>query len=161
MFNKIIAGILAFLLWLMPWSNTLFGLHAQFSFDRNAVMDKIATCVKNRDVATLESMMRPWFKANEPNLATKLGQFFDAIEGDVISVGRGGEGSSRSQGIYSEELNFGIYTTEQTYPNYYLWISYDVSNSNNKNDVGISLIHLQVGKNSDPSKVILFTLRVT
>jgi len=159
--NKFIAGILAFLLWLMPWSVQLYGWHAQYSFDRNATMNKIATCLKSRDVATFESMMRPWFKANEPNLTIKLEQFFDAIEGNVISVGSGGEGSSRSQGIYSEELNFGIYTTEQTYPNYYLWISYDVSNSNSKNDVGISLIHLQVGKNSDPGKVILFTLRVT
>jgi len=161
MFTKIIAGVLSFLLWIFPLSSLLGGWQARLAFDRNAVMDQIATCVAARDVVTLESMMRPWFKTNIPDLTDKLNQFFDAIDGDIVNVNKGtSQGSGNSQGIYYEELRFGIYTTDETNPHYYLWISYDVSNSKNKNDVGISWIHLQTGANSDPSHIVHFLLRI-
>jgi len=159
--NKILAAILSFLLWIMPWWMGLFDLRERVAFDKDATMNRIADCIKARDVETLESMMRPWLKENVPDLTAKLGEFYDAIEGDVISVGRGGESTSRSQGIYCEELNFGIYTSEQTHPNYYLWISYDVSNSKSKNEVGISRIYLQTKKYGDPENVVLFSMRAS
>jgi len=157
--NKIIAGILSFFLWIMPWWTGLYNARERLAFDRNAVMDKIATCITNRDVGTLESMMRPWFKANVLDLTERLTQFYAAIAGDITSINKGAEGSINSGGIYTEELRFGVYTTDSTYPHYYLLISYDVTNAKNKKDVGISMIRLQTGANSDPASIVHFDLR--
>ncbi|MDR2687715.1 MAG: DUF5104 domain-containing protein [Oscillospiraceae bacterium] len=154
--NKIIAGILAFLLWLFPWSNSLFGLHAQLSFDRDAVMDKIATCITDRNVETLESMMRPWFKANVSDLRDQLTQFYDAIDGDIQSIIKGAEGSSNDGGIYSEEMRFSVATSKGI--SYHLVIMYDVSNTKNRTEVGISAIRLATGQIGDPDRQIHFIL---
>jgi len=161
--NKFLAGILAFLLWLFPWSGTIYGWHAQFSFDRNAVMNSIASCVAARDVASLESMLRPWFKENVSDLTDKITQFYASIDGNITNVNKGtAQGSSADGGIRSECLNFGVYTDDATFSHYYLIVWYDVSNSKNKKDVGIRSLQLSTGDFIlDPDYLIHFELIVS
>jgi len=120
-------------------------------------MNKIATYVKARDVANLESMMRPWFKNNMSNLTVKLGEFYDAIDGSITDIEKGVEGSMNDGGIHSERLSFYVNMDDQTYYNLVIW--YDVSNSKNRNEVGISSIVLSTGK-LGPGYVIHFQLEV-
>jgi len=158
--NKILAGILSFFLWLMPWWTGLYDLRERVAFDRNAIMSKIATYVKSRDVANLASMMRPWFKDNVLDLTDKLQDFYDAIDGNIESVHIGtGLGSRDNGGVHSESLRFGVYTDDETYPYYYLLMWYDVSSSKNRNDVGIGMIELATGKTTDPEAMIHFVLK--
>ena len=155
--NKFIAGILSFFLWLMPWWYGLSGLRERLTFDRDAVMTKIINCVESQDVAGLESMMRTWFKTNEPDLTAKIQQFYDAINGDIINMRKGAEGSRSDGGIYSEDLRFIIDTDEPEH--YYLQMWYAVSNGTNRNDLGISTIVLATGLVGAPDRVIHFDLR--
>jgi len=155
--NKILAGILAFFLWIFPWSNTLFGWHAQLSFDRNATMNKIISCVQNQDVAGLEAMMHPWLKTNEFDLTNKIQQFYDAIDGNITSIEKGAEGSRNTGGIYSETLNFVIDTDMSMH--YYFIIMYDVSSAKNRQETGISFLQLSTGLIGDPGRVVHFVLK--
>jgi len=153
--NKFFAGILAFLLWLMPWSANLYTWHAQYSFDRNATWTKISNCVKASDVATLELMMRPWLKDNV-NLSTEINNFYNAIDGNITSITKGAEGSSNNSGIYSEDMRFAVATDKGI--SYHLVIMYDVSNTKNRSEVGISAIRLATGQIGDPDRQIHFIL---
>jgi hypothetical protein len=156
MLSQIIASFLAFLLMLAPWSNDLFGLRERLTFDRDAVWTKIANCVKNRDVETLESMMRPWFKENVADLTERLEQFYDAIDGDIVSIIKGAEGSRTDGGIYSEDMRFSVATDKQI--SYHLVIMYDVSNAKNQKELGISAIRLATGQIGAPDRQIHFIL---
>jgi len=159
--TKIIAGILTFLLWIMPWWSGLSGLRERLTFDRNAVMDKIIDYVQNQDVAGLEAMMRPWFKSNTTNLTAKLGEFYDAIDGNIVTVQKGtSEGSMNDRGIRSERLNFVVHMDgDANYSKYYIVIWYDVANTKDRKDVGISLLELSTGDFVlDPDYMIHFEL---
>ena len=154
--KKIIVGMLSFLLMIAPWSNGLFSLRERLAFDRNVVWAKIAQCVENRDVETLESMMRPWFKENISDLTTELEEFFDAIDGNIVNIIKGAEGSRTDNGIYSEDMRLGVGTDKAI--SYHLVIMYDVSNSKNRKEVGISAIRLATGQLGDPDRQIHFIL---
>jgi len=60
--NKIIAGILTFFLWIMPWWTGLYNARERYAFDTNATWNKMLKCVETHDATTLESMMNPQLK---------------------------------------------------------------------------------------------------
>jgi len=155
--DKILAGILTFLLWIMPWCNGLYGLRERVTFDRNVVMNEISIQVQTRNVANLESMMRPWFKNNVPDLTDKINDFYNAIDGNITSIEKGVEESMNTGGVYSERLSFYVTMDDQTYYNLVIW--YDVSNTENPSEVGISVISLSKGKTVDPDYTIHFSLK--
>ena len=154
--NKIIAAILSFLLWIMPWWTGLFNMRERVAFDKDDIMDKIISCVQEDDVATLESMMRPWLKENTPDLTAKITQLYDAIDGNIISMRKGAEGSRYDGGIHSVDLRFVLDTDKPEH--YYLTMMYDVSNANDRKEVGISSIRLATGLVGASDRVIHFTL---
>jgi len=157
--NKILAGFFAFLLWIMPWWTGLFNMRERYAFDDAAVSSKIITCVKTRNIATLESMMRPWLQINTTDLSDKINQLCDAIDGNVIEFYRTrGQGSRDDSGIHSEELSFVIDTDKPEH--YYFVIWYDVTNSRDRSEVGISSIRLATGLVGASDRVIHFELRV-
>jgi len=155
--NKFLAGILAFLMWLMPWWGALRDLHTRFSFDENAIWQQVKTCVETHDVATLESMMRPWIKNNVDGLSEKVGNLLDSVSGEItrISIDSSIE-SGNDGGLYSVGKEIHIFTTEKLH---YLRIDYTVTNSRDSKDTGISRLKLFTGKLNTPEYTILAEIK--
>ncbi|MCL1951790.1 MAG: DUF5104 domain-containing protein [Oscillospiraceae bacterium] len=142
--NKILAGILAFLLWLMPWWTGLYNAREKLSFDATAVCNRVINCVKAHDAATLASMMRPWLRNNVSDLTDRIEQLLDTIDGNVTEIGiNRSEYTSNDAGIYRVGKHIFIYVGNTLYN---LRVYYDVTNSNDKNEVGISWLEMVVAK---------------
>ena len=144
MFQQIIAAVLSFLLLIMPWSNGLLNLQNRLTFDEAATWNEVLRCLEDRDIPALESMMRPWFNENMPDLTDQLNGIFDAIDGDVTKVEISPAiYSSNGDGVSSVRKAFVIYTTGLIHN---LRVDYDVTNNRDAKDVGLSLLRLYVAK---------------
>jgi len=155
--NKFLAGILTFLLWLMPWWTGLYNAREKLTFDMTAVCNKVIRSVENHDVATLESMMRPWIKNNVVNLTGKIEALLDCIDGEITRSGiNSSEGTSNNNGIYRVGKSVYFYTAKDLYN---IRVEYDVTNSKNKSDVGISWLKLVVAKPDGTGSVLLAEIK--
>ena len=155
--NKIIAGILSFLLWIMPWSTGIYNAHARFAFDKNAAWNRIVCCVENNDTATLVSIASPLLKSSVADLSDQIAQMLGLIDRDYTRITNSTAGTYQDSGIYGVELvlSFVYADTLRT-----LVVDYDVTNSKNKNDVGISRIQLFKGRYADPDFAVLADIRI-
>jgi len=156
--NKFLAGILTFLLWIMPWWTGLYNTRNRLAFDATAICNEVIRCVKTRDTTTLESMMRPWLKNNEGNLSGKIEALLDCIDGDIIEIRISDmEGTRNTDGIYSVERIIIIKTAGVLYN---LRVYYDVTNSKNSKDVGISWFQLAEIKSDGSGFISLAEIKV-
>ncbi|NLO45820.1 MAG: DUF5104 domain-containing protein [Clostridiales bacterium] len=119
--DKIVIGIVAFLLTLFPNSTGLLSLHQQQTNHSFIGAEKIASAIETGDVAALESLMCLNIKENVEDLPGKVGELMDAIEGEIVeSTWKSGGGSyfeRREKGRQIVQAGVDIYitTTEGTY----------------------------------------------
>jgi len=143
--NKIIIGILTFLLWIMPWFTPLYTALQRRTFDENVIWSAVVQCVENHDVETLESMMRPWLKNNISDLPGKIEALLDAIDGDIEGVAPLPDSfPSYYEGVSSVGKIFGIATADEAYS---LRVVYEYTNVRDRNEIGIARMQLVRGVN--------------
>jgi len=148
--NKILAGILSFLLCLMPWFPGLSDLIDHYAFDEYVLWNKVAVCVETNDIATLESLMHPWLKDNTSDLSGEIQRLLDSIDGDVLKVDLSG-GEYRSGNIVYRYLI--IYTTGILHN-----LRVDYTTTIGKS--GISRMTLSTGQLNSPEYTVLAEIRV-
>jgi len=143
--NKIIIGILTFLLWIMPWFTPLYTELQRRTFDENVIWSAVVQCVENHDAETLASMARPWLKNNVTDLTGKIGELLDKIDGEIEAIVIVPESfSDYYQGVRSVGKIFAIATETQGYT---LRVVYEYTNVQNRNEVGFARFLLARGPN--------------
>ena len=119
--TKFIISLLAFLLFLFPHSTSLLSISQQITNNSNVAAPKIINAIGTGDVAALEALMCLNIKQNVKNLPEKIGELFDAIDGDITEVkwddGGGSYEGNRENGktILQVGMDIFITTTSGTY----------------------------------------------
>jgi len=144
--NKIMIGILTFLVWIMPWFTPWYTALQQRTFDENVIWSQVVQCVENHDAAALAAMSRPWLKNNVPNLAGKIGELLDMMEGEIEGVvPLPGSYPSYYEGVSSAGKTFGILTDADEA--YTLRVVYEYTNVRDRNEIGFARFQLVRGLN--------------
>jgi len=76
MFYKIIAAIVAFVVWLFP------SLQRIQPLDNTAIANSVISAMKTRDVTALEALMCKNIKDNTSDLPGEIGKLLDAMDGE-------------------------------------------------------------------------------
>jgi hypothetical protein len=155
--NKFLAGFFAFLLWLMPWSTGIYNAHARYAFDKDAAWSKIVSCVENNDTAAIVSMASPLLKSSIADLSDQVSQLINLIDRDYTRITNSTAGTYQDSGIYGVELVLSFVYADSLRT---LVVDYDVTNSKNKYDVGISRMQLFKGRYADPDFAVLADIRI-
>jgi len=114
---KIIVSILAFLLMIFPNSKYLIAEHQSLTFNMDASVSSVVNAFKAKDILTLEAMMCQNIKDNVSELRTRIGEMFDAIDGDISSISKWERGYSREERngqmrLYHQEIRVNIAATK-------------------------------------------------
>jgi len=82
---KIIAGILAFLLWIFPNWSSLQNRYELLTFSWEATANNIMNAVKTNDITALEAMMCRNIKQNIADLPGEISKLLDTIDGEITT----------------------------------------------------------------------------
>jgi len=144
--NKIIIGILTFLLWIMPWFTPLYTALQRKTFDENIIWSTVVQCVETHDAAKLAEMSRPWLKNNVNDLPGKIGALLDAIDGNIEGVAPLPDSFPYYyEGVSSVGKSFGIVTDADEA--YTLRVVFEYTNVRDRNEIGIARFQLVRGLN--------------
>ena len=78
-FTKILVGILALLLWILPGSDSLNFFYNRASLDRNQVVADVVDAINTRNVGKLQAMMCLDIQENVADLPAEISNFYDAV----------------------------------------------------------------------------------
>jgi len=143
--KNFIISLLAFLLMLFPHSTSLLSISLQITNNTNVAAPKIINAIETSDVAALEALMCLNIKQNIDDLPVKIGELFDAIDGDIIEISwkeRGGsyeENRENGKTILQIGMEFLITTTTGTYV---ICVWWEVINTFQPEETGIRSIGL-------------------
>jgi len=156
--QKIVVGILAFLLMLFPnWKSVRFQ-YLTITNNTSIAAPKIIDAVKRKDAAALEAMMCLNIKTNIPDLRGEVGRLLDAIDGDMTEATW--ESSGSYQGAQQDGrrltqviLSFHFNTSTGTY---FMGMTWETANNFKADEVGIRGIGLL-----DPDGAVLLIINAT
>ncbi|MCL2298962.1 MAG: DUF5104 domain-containing protein [Firmicutes bacterium] len=144
--NKIIVGILTFLVWIMPWFTPLYTELQRRTFDENVIWSAVVQHVENHDAAALAAMSRPWLKNNVSDLTGKITALLDAIDGNIEGVAVLPDSyPNYYEGVRSVGRMLGILTDADEA--YTLRVVYEYTNVHDRNEIGIARLQLIRGIN--------------
>ena len=143
-----IAAILIFLSTIFPNNKGLMVYRQTMENGLDIYGPVIVEAVKNKDVATLKSLMCANIKKNVPDLDAKIQEMYSLIEGDYISSewdehGRNSASKSMSREagkIVQDEFNMKLLTTVKHYHVYAVW---ETINNVKPEETHIRAIYLQ------------------
>jgi hypothetical protein len=153
--NKIVIGIIAFLLTLFPSDRNLQYLELQRTNNTNIAAPKIANAFIEKDVDALEAMMCLNIKENTEDLQDKISEMMDAVDGEITDY------TWKTMGSYSEtqkdrrqmlQVVLDIYLTTDA-GTYRLDIMWETANNFAIEEVGIRNIAI-----TDPNGNLLFRI---
>ena len=105
MFNKIVVGILAFLLWIFPNDLGLRAMYQQRSFNMDNSICGVVEAINKSDANALEAMMCLNIKQNVEDLQGEIDKILDAID-EVIDSYSWTKGYSRDSKADGERLYY-------------------------------------------------------
>jgi len=145
MSNQIIAGILAFLLWIFPNCSFLKDQFQQRTFSWSVTANQLMNAVKGNDIADLEAMMCQNIKENTDNLPGKIGELLDAIDGEIAGFtwnNFGGFDANHGDGKILRQKGLEIRFTTAKSESYLFIITWEYYNSFQPDEMGIRAISL-------------------
>jgi len=148
MFDRIITGLLAFFLFILPgWLGLidLDYLHLQRTNNTNIAAPKIIRAIEAQDIAALEALMSQTLRDDFEDLSDRIGEMMDAIEGEIISSRweqRGGSSNiSRGDGRRIIQAGVCLYFTTSA-GSYDVMIWWETANNFAPEELGIRNIGL-------------------
>jgi len=162
-FAKMIAGILAFLLWLFPGSLSLRTMYQKQIFNMQQSVSAVVNAVNAGDIAALEAMMCRNIKDNVEDLSSKIGELIGAVDGEIQAYRIESAGmftENRRDGRQIYQRGFGV---EFTIPSgdYLIAINWEVVCNFAQEETGIRYIILYSGSSYDPNTVKLAEIMAT
>lgn len=129
--TNIIISIVAFLLTIFPFSQTLLATHQQLTYPGEQVIsDSVIDAIKSNDVQAIEDMLSEETQQNMADPKKSIRDFFQTIEGEIVEVRRVGMGGSSSESgagyVYKVETwGVEVETTQNTYRIMITWVIAD------------------------------------
>jgi len=143
--TKIIASILAFLLWIFPNWSSLQNRYELLTFSWETTASNIVNAIEGGDIAALEAMMCRNIKQNAVNLPSKIGELIDAIDGEIVDFTwetYGGLDANHGSGKSLSQRHLDIHFKTTSVDNYTFLIIWEYSNSFQLEEKGIRAIVL-------------------
>jgi hypothetical protein len=143
--NKIRLIVLTFLLTIFPSCGILLGPYQSLTYPGQTVItDNVITAINAGDIDALEAMMSENNKKNIEDLPGKIGEFIDAIDGEIIEYSYAGGGYEKDISDYGERYSLrswdvDVITDTESYRIIITWIAV---NSNAPEKVGMSGISI-------------------
>jgi len=78
-FTRILVGILTFLLWIFPKSDSLNFFYNRASLNRNQVIADVVDAINTQNVGKLQAMMCLNIRDSVTNLPTEIGKFYNEV----------------------------------------------------------------------------------
>jgi len=125
MFNKIILGFLAFLLWIFPNSKALNFSYDKTFYDKQTIADTVMTAVKSQDAEALTAMICKNIKDNTSDLSDQIATLFGYTNGATnYTVDGGGaeySGNRGSNHIIKRDVDIKYQISEVKYSLFIVW----------------------------------------
>ncbi len=144
--TKIIISIVAFLLTIFPFSQTLLATHQQLTYPGHQVIsDNIIDAVKSNDVHAIEDMFSESTKNDTQQLSDKIQNIYNLIDGEIISanfvLGTRSESSESGMGYVEKSTGWKI-EFKTTTDDYFLLVCWVIADTLDPENVGLSQITL-------------------
>ena len=78
-FTRILVGILTFLLWIFPKSDSLNFFYNRASLNRNQVIADVVDAINTQNIGKLQAMMCLNIRDSVTNLPTEIGKFYNEV----------------------------------------------------------------------------------
>lgn len=144
--TNIIISIVAFLLTIFPFSQTLLATHQQLTYPGHQVIsDNIIDAIKLNDVQAIEDMFSESKKSNIQQLSDKIQNIYDLIDGEIISanfvLGTRSESSKSGMGYVEKSTSWDV-EFKTTTGNYLLIVQWVIADTLDPENVGLTCLKL-------------------
>ena len=156
MLAKAILSILTVLLMLFPNNTRLQVEYRTRILARDFTVANIVRIINERDIDALEEFMCGNIKRNVANLRDKIGEFFDAIDSEIVEFtgefyGRYSANHGNGKSLNQSKLAIDFKTA--TVENYTIHITLETYNSFQPEEMGVRVMFLAVIGDASPALV--------
>ncbi len=138
--TNIIISIVAFLLTIFPFSQTLLATHQQLSFQGNQVISQnIVEAINSNDIQAIEDMLSEERKQNMSDPKKSISEFLQSFDGEIVEIGHisGGSESAESGSGYVYKVRDWRIEIETSQGERWLYVTWVIADTINPEHVGM------------------------